>query len=320
MSHRTGLLLLALVLLTWWPATPARAQTCVLQSTSSPVLDFGAPPANPTAATSTSTTLRVFCSGSSANQQIKVCIKPTNGSPDSSLVPRRMANGSARLEYNLYDASNQPVGSGGGGLSPATGIVTLGGSPGYSGTADITLTGRLVAGQSGLAPGTYTSTMANSQVTYSTNTSQNCNAINTLAGSFTLTATAQIVGSCTIDAGDLDFGTRTSLAGTIDGSASIGLNCTSGTPYTVRLDGGLAGNVAARQMGLNGAPPGVIGYQLYRDSGRLEPWGDGTGGTLTRAGTGTGLPTTLTVYGRIPSQTTPLAGAYQDVVTATVEY
>lgn len=316
MIHRSVLQLLALTLLLCWPAMRAQAQTCRLSTTASPVLDFGAPPSNPTVATATSTTLKVTCTGGSASQ-VKVCVKPGNGSPDNGVDPRRMANGGARLEYNIYDDANQVVNN-----QAASTIVSLSNSGGVNtGTGSITLTGRLVASQSGLAPGTYTSTMSSSRVTYGTNTSQNCNGVNTLADTFTLTATASIGGSCTVNAGDLDFGVRTTLQNDIDGMASIGLNCTSGTPYTVRLDGGMVGNVADRRMGLNGAPPGVISYDLYRDSGRLQPWGDGTPGTLTVSGTGTGLPTTLTVYGRVRgSQPTPLAGLYEDVVTATVEF
>jgi spore coat protein U-like protein len=319
MIQRSVFLLLALALLMWWP-TGARAQTCQLQSTASPTLDFGTPPANPTTATSVSTTLRVLCYGGSQNQKVKVCVKPANGAPDNSTNPRKMANGAARLSYNIYDDAGQLVGNGGSSPGASVTVTLSNWFLTWYAYADITLTGRIVAGQSGLGAGRYTSTMANSVITYSTSTSANCNSINTEADRFTLTATALLGGSCTISTTDMDFGAHTNLnLGTpITSSATIGLNCTAGTGYTVKLGGGITNNTGARMMGKDGLLPGVIGYQLSKDSAGAQPWGDT--GTQTVTGTGTGLPINIPVYGRVPSQSTPRAGSYQDVVTATVEF
>ncbi|RUY19730.1 spore coat U domain-containing protein, partial [Mesorhizobium sp. M7A.F.Ca.US.001.04.2.1] len=57
----------------------------------------------------------------------------------------------------------------------------------------------------------------------------------------------------------------------------------------------------------------------YRDTGRTQPWGI-TVGTDTVAGTGNGNVQNLTVYGRVPPQTTPAAGVYTDTVAITVTY
>jgi spore coat protein U-like protein len=59
-----------------------------------------------------------------------------------------------------------------------------------------------------------------------------------------------------------------------------------------------------------------VTYGLYKDAARSLPWGS-TAGVNTASGTGTGLTQTLTVYGRVPPQTTPNAGAYTDTIVAT---
>jgi spore coat protein U-like protein len=58
---------------------------------------------------------------------------------------------------------------------------------------------------------------------------------------------------------------------------------------------------------------------LYSNAGRTTVWGN-TVGTDTVAGTGTGATQSLTVYGRVPVQSTPGAGTYTDTVITTVTY
>jgi spore coat protein U-like protein len=64
----------------------------------------------------------------------------------------------------------------------------------------------------------------------------------------------------------------------------------------------------------------LINYQLYRNAGRSEVWGDGNSGTVTVAGTGNGAPQAATIYGRVPAQITPNPGSYADQVVVTVTY
>jgi spore coat protein U-like protein len=62
-----------------------------------------------------------------------------------------------------------------------------------------------------------------------------------------------------------------------------------------------------------------ITYELYRNSARTQRWGN-TLNTDTVTGTGNGNIQNLSVYGRVPAQTTPNAGTYTDVVVVTVTY
>jgi len=61
-------------------------------------------------------------------------------------------------------------------------------------------------------------------------------------------------------------------------------------------------------------------YGLYKDIDRTQPWGDASTPGSTVSGTGSGANQTLTVYGRVPPQTTPSAGVYADTVVVTVTY
>ena len=64
----------------------------------------------------------------------------------------------------------------------------------------------------------------------------------------------------------------------------------------------------------------LIDYNLYQDAGRTQSWGDGgaTGNVLS--GTGTGNDEEVVVYGRVPAQTTPVAGTYTDTVQVTIAW
>jgi spore coat protein U-like protein len=63
----------------------------------------------------------------------------------------------------------------------------------------------------------------------------------------------------------------------------------------------------------------TITYSLYTTSGRTTVWGN-TVGTDTQSGTGTGSNQALTVFGRVPPQTTPAPSTYTDTIVATVTY
>ena len=61
-------------------------------------------------------------------------------------------------------------------------------------------------------------------------------------------------------------------------------------------------------------------YGLYKDAERSQPWGDATTPGSTVAGSGNGAAQVLTVYGRVPPQSTPSAGSYIDTVVVTLTY
>jgi len=141
--------------------------------------------------------------------------------------------------------------------------------------------------------------------------------------STTMGVTMTVQSSCTVGATAVDFGSPTliDMSGTINDSTPgvITVTCTLGEDYSVALDAGsgTGATVATRKM-TNGAS--TLNYMLYTDNTRAAVWGDGTLTTSTVAGTGTGDPQTIDVYGQIPQQSNLRTGTYSDTVTVTVNY
>jgi spore coat protein U-like protein len=140
----------------------------------------------------------------------------------------------------------------------------------------------------------------------------------TATGQFNVTITIQ--SNCVVQsATDLAFGSQGVLSANVDAQSTISVQCTNTTPYTVGINvgNGAGATVAARRM--TGPAAATVTYSVYRDAARSLVWGT-TIGTDTLAGTGDGTPQPITVYGRVPPQTTPAAGGYTDTLTVTVTY
>jgi len=137
------------------------------------------------------------------------------------------------------------------------------------------------------------------------------------ASSQTATDTFQvsitIADDCTIAAGDLDFGSHVSLTSAIDVDSLITVNCSIGTAYSVSLDQGVNGT----RLMSDGSD--TVDYDLYTSALRLVAWGTNVG-VDTVGGVGDATDQTLTVYGRVPTQTTPVPSVYVDSVMATVAF
>lgn len=116
----------------------------------------------------------------------------------------------------------------------------------------------------------------------------------------------------------VSFGSHGFLTSVIENTGTILVTCTPGAPYTVGLNAGTSPGATTLTRKMSG-PGTSIDYLLFREAGRTTNWGNNIG-TDTVAGTGSGLPQTLTVYGRVPVQTTPIAGTYNDTVQVSIEY
>ncbi|MGX5844360.1 Csu type fimbrial protein [Mesorhizobium sp. ArgA1] len=144
--------------------------------------------------------------------------------------------------------------------------------------------------------------------------------------SFAATATGNMAVRITIQAEckvqtatDLDFGTKGVIDANVDQTSTISVQCTNSTPYNVGLGVGAGAGATTAVRKMTGPASAVVNYTLYRDAARTQLWGI-TVGTDTVAGTGNGAAQPLTVYGRVPPQTTPGAGVYSDTVQITVTY
>lgn len=134
----------------------------------------------------------------------------------------------------------------------------------------------------------------------------------------TFNVSLTITSACTVSATAMAFGSSGIISASIDASSTVTVTCSNTTPYSVGLDAGIGAGatVTTRKMTSGGA---TVDYSLYQDNGRSTIWGN-TVGTNTVGGTGNGSGQALTVYGRVPSQSTPAPGAYSDTITATVTY
>lgn len=150
-------------------------------------------------------------------------------------------------------------------------------------------------------------------------------AANAATATTTFQVTATVNANCSVSAGTLAFGAYTPGSGNVPSTSTISVNCTKNTGFTVALNAGAStgATVAARAM-TSGA--NLLAYQLYSNNTYSTVWGDGTLGTSTVAGTGTGMGAAqvqyLTVYGLIPDAANLAAavGSYSDTVTVTVTY
>ncbi|TYZ54232.1 spore coat protein U [Ralstonia solanacearum] len=135
----------------------------------------------------------------------------------------------------------------------------------------------------------------------------------------TFTVSLTLQADCSIAANTLNFGTQGVLAANVDQTTTVSVTCSNTAAYNVGFDAGTTtgSTVAARLLAGSGAA--TVGFQLYSDSARTQIWGN-TVGTDTVSGTGSGTAQVLTVYGRVPSQTSPAAGAYSTTITATITF
>jgi len=147
--------------------------------------------------------------------------------------------------------------------------------------------------------------------------------------SATIGITATLLPACTAGTttsgntsfGTFNFGNYATLTSTINAASSqlagsIRVNCVNGLSYKILMDGGVSGTVASRKMANTTNSALTILYNLYTTASRTTIWDNTTGQT----GTGNGADQWYTVYGRVPSQTTPAAGSYTDTVNVTVSW
>ena len=265
---------------------------------------------------------------------VSACLNLNLGTNSLSAPARMLGNGALRMPYNLYvDASYAPASIWGGPgvtgalsslpVSLSMGLLSLGGTK----TQNFSFYGKIPAGTALAA----VSTVNNSNTEYSssfTGAGTLTYAISILAAptnclgnsaSFGFSVKATAINNCTITATPMAFTTTTVLTGSVRSTSTLTVRCVNNNGYQIALNGGaVAGNVAARKM-KNTVSAATIDYRL---SGTLDGplWGDGTGGTAMVTGTGTGNSVPVTIYGRVPAQTTPVPGDYKDTVTATIYF
>ncbi len=301
----------------------ARAQSCSFSVTN---MNFGLIDTLSGSAATSTATLNVTCSGSlPLLLPILVCPHLAAGTGGAtSAAARQMLSGANSLDYQIYSDPAMSVVWGSYAWAYASRPPPLLLSPSILGNSSGTLTlyGRVPGGQATVPPGTYLSTFSGGHVEFRYRTTllgSNCDTgLGTLAASPTFTINATIAANCLVTTQNIDFGSKGVLDANVDATGQVTVTCTPSTAYTVSLNGGTTGGTPTNRKMSKGAER--VTYGLYKDNARTQPWGDaGTPGS-TVAGTGTGAAQPLTVYGRVPPQTTPSAGVYTDTVVVTITY
>ena len=256
-----------------------------------------------------------------STRHVRVCFSIGDGVQGGAQAnPRRMLDGSGNpLWFQLYQNGSYTTVWGSSFFGVNT-PVEVGRSIGRRGSISgtVRLFGRVNAGQLSAVPGVYQDQFIGNHTAITINESNSsvpgsCSL--DIEGSFQFTASATVVRQCAVNASGMNFGNAGPLLGNTDSTSTVAVQCANGTAYQVGLDNGQHATGNARRMS---GPGGMVGYELYRNSARNLRWGATPGNTVL--GSGTGGTQNFTVYGRVPSQTTPPAGVYTDTIVVTVTY
>jgi spore coat protein U-like protein len=307
------LLIVSVVLLFQWVSAPARAQLSCFAGVSN--LAFGTVDVLSGLADDSAGTITTGCTGIPNNVTVLVCYRANNGTYPLSGGQRQMGSGANRLLFQMYqDAARTIVWDSS--TTGQIGVVLTSANP----TATTPFYGQVPGAQQIVPPGSYTSNVTVSLggvFSFGTLTAASCPFVS-MSTTRTVAVSATVTPSCLVTTTNMNFGNVTFFTNNVDTTGSVLVTCTNGTPYHVRLNGGLTGatNPAARRMTLGA---NQVTYGLYRNAARTLPWGE-TDGVNTDPGTGTATVNTHTVYGRIPPQPSLPPGTYIDTVIATVSY
>jgi spore coat protein U-like protein len=138
---------------------------------------------------------------------------------------------------------------------------------------------------------------------------------------------------CTISTVGVAFGVYDpSLSTPDDSNGSVNVTCfytgpggADSTNYSVSLSTGSSGSFTPRRLT---AGASLLNYNLFRDAGRSQIWGNGTAGTSIvtgniKVGPGAGNNTRTAshpVYGRIPALQDADTGNYSDTILVTLTF
>lgn len=300
----------------------AQAQGCSFSATN---INFGIVDTLGSGATDVTGTITVSCSallGLLSSVSGSIHIGEGSGSGDGIARQMTSATTGTMLDYQLYKDTARSVVLGGDYWGhgetidiSAFAVIIIG-----SGSANIPFYGRVFGAQSNVEPGSYQSSFNRNPIDVRVNY-RTCNLLllcTNRTATFTFDVFAQVQDNCLVSATDLNFGSVGVLTSAIDATNQISVTCTAQTDYHIGLDYGFYGTGPTDRFMRSGAGDSVR-YGLFQDAARSIPWGTLADGH-SRPGTGAGSTQGYPVHGRVPAQTTPPAGIYNDTIVVTVTY
>lgn len=306
----------------------ASAQSCTITPANGA---FGSIDVLPGTAIDSTSTITVSCTGNN-NSTVRLCIEMGKGASAAGPSGERALTVSTEyLDFEFYSdsAHSQLWGSWG---SVVTAYGTNGVSfdlalgPSGSASQNFTAYARILASQTTKIPQTYSWNGSSPAIRYGYVGGSACPTGGSTGTSSGSTWTATIPANANVSTTTLNFGSTSSLASNIDSTATISVQATNTTPYSIGL--GIGSNASGSQRRVRlGATSNFINYNLYTDSGRSQALSTSTSTTSCTGGagtcvlgTGSGASQNTTVYGRVPTQTIPAAGTFTDTVVVTVTF
>jgi len=137
-----------------------------------------------------------------------------------------------------------------------------------------------------------------------------------------LNVSATVVNNCLISTGALAFGSYdpvvANAAVALDGAGTVTVACTKGTTATIGLNQGANASGGTRRM--TDGSGNYLEYHLYQDSGHNTVWGNSGGDLQSPVAAPSKANRNFAVYGQVTGNQDIPAGAYSDIVVATVNF
>jgi spore coat protein U-like protein len=190
----------------------------------------------------TTGTATLSCSGAAANTAYRFCSN-VRGGTDAVGNQRYMPSGANRAPFNLYyDAAH--LNAWGNWVAPFLGggyqfDLTSNGFGQISGT--VTVYAAVPSGQQTVVPGAYDEYMASvstNVLQYGSTPSGGSCPVGGSTSPIGFDVTGTVITNCNVNGGTLDFGTTSYLTSNIDATATITVQCTNTTPYSLGINNG----------------------------------------------------------------------------------
>ena len=137
-----------------------------------------------------------------------------------------------------------------------------------------------------------------------------------------LNVSATVIRNCTISTAAVSFGSYDPVVANattdLDAAGTVTVACTKGTTATIGL--GLGQNASGRTRRMTAGVSDLLTYELYKDSGRASVWGNSGADLFDPGAAPSKAPRDFNVYGRVAAGQDIPAGAFTDIVVATINF